>query len=553
MRHLAKARLPRLTARRLYAAVALCILVGVAASAAFAAPAARLAGPATWTMRLQQDWPSLDPYVDAGRNLPWAVASPAYDRLITLGPSGAGGKYQPYLATSWKQTAKSVQFKLRRDAKCADGHVLTAVDMLNSIKRFIFVPKRNGSVSANSMGGLGPGPYHLHASNQKSLLTISVDSPFRNLLGMLANLPIICPAGLAAAQQDSHALENQTYGSGPYTLGSAVHGDQITFKLRSDWKWGPPGTSTSYLPQTLVYKVVGDDTAAANLLLTGALDAAYITGPDVDRLIASSSLTHTSVPNYNIMPVAFNMKPGRLLADDEGVRKALATAIDPAKLLQSAFAGRGEVTYGPFRKGQDCYDPSLKAVAPRPDIDAANRILTQDGWTLVNGKRVKGGETLKLTLLTTPLLNSGPDYLVATLNALGVELDFRNLAGSAYGAAYVGAQFDIAPSRGSQVLSEPGAGSGAWTGLPPTAGSNYSYTGQSDPLFVRYWKAGLQNVGKGGCKYFSLATKLLLQHAYVGPTVAWNFDVFARKGAFMPAAPPDGEAFPVFYLNKPGK
>jgi peptide/nickel transport system substrate-binding protein len=526
---------------------------GLASTVALAAPAARLDGPATWTMRLQQDWPSLDPYVDAGRNLPWAVASPAYDRLLTLGPKGAAGKYQPYLAKSWKQTSKSVEFTLRRDAKCTDGHVLTPIDMLNSVKRFIFVPKRNGSVSANSMGGLGPGPYHLRANTKKGTLTISVESPFRNLLGMLANLPIICPAGLAAAQQDPRALDNATFGSGPYTVASSVHGDQLSFKLRKDWKWGPPGTSTSYMPQTLVYRVVGDDTAAANLLLTGALDAAYITGPDVDRLNGASNLRHVSVPNYNIMPVAYNTKPGRLLADNEAVRKALNTAIDPAKLLQSSFAGRGEVTYGPFRKGQDCYDPSLKSFAPKPDIDAANRILTQDGWTLQGGKRVKGGETLKLTLLTTPLLNAGPDYLFATLTALGIDVDFRNLAGSAYGAAYVGGSFDIAPSRGSQVLSEPGAGSGAWTGPPPTAGSNYSYTGQSDPQFIRYWKAGLQNVGKGGCKYFSLATKLLLQHAYVGPTVAWNFDVYARKGVFFPPAPPDGEALPVFYINRPAR
>ena len=121
------------------------------------------------------------------------------------------------------------------------------------------------------------GPLHLSANNKKGTFTLASEKPFRGLLSTFSYFPIICPHGLAMVQQDPHYLETHMDGSGPYTLVEAVHGDHITYKLRPEWKWGPPGTTTATMPKTLVYKVYGDETTAANLLLTGGLDYAQMT------------------------------------------------------------------------------------------------------------------------------------------------------------------------------------------------------------------------------------------------------------------------------------
>src|SRR5262249_10908345 len=142
--------------------------------------------------------------------------------------------------------------------------------------------------------------------------------PWGPLLGLFSALPVICPSGLQALQSNPSALATSAYGSGPYQLVSATHGAQIIWKLRPNWHWGPAGSSTKKMPGTLVYKIVTDNTTAANLLLTGGLDLGTVTGPDVTRLLGNSSLGHISAANWFVAALAFNMRPGRPFALGKG-------------------------------------------------------------------------------------------------------------------------------------------------------------------------------------------------------------------------------------------
>jgi peptide/nickel transport system substrate-binding protein len=529
------------------------LLVGVAAIAATADGAdGRKQGQGTTTLRVDRDWPSLDPYVDAGFTGGWAVVAPGYDRLISIGPKGAAAPYVPYLATSWVQKAKSIVFRLRRDARCTDGHALTPVDVLNSVKRFIEVPKRNGSLQSTGIGGtFGQGPVHLRASNKAGTFTLSVEKPFRGLLATFSYLPIICPAGLAAARTDPRALEGAIYGSGPYQLVSATHGDRIVYKLRSGWTWGPPGTTTKTMPETLVYRVVTDETAAANLLLVGDLDYATVSGPDVSRLLASQSLKHTALPNYQAQTVVFKMREGGIFADPGGakLREAIFAAIDPQAWNRAAFSGRGTVSPSVIRPGGDCFDPKTRTLVPKPSVERAKQILAADGWRLQDGKLTKAGRTAQITLLMSPLMNSGPDYIFGVLNELGFDVDFRNLSGAGYGTAVLGSNFDITVFRATRFQREGDQNLNVLTGFPPPAGSNYGFTGYQDAELRRWVNAAFQNPGKGGCKYFSLVQQRMLQRHYVVPLAAANFDFFGRKGTTFPPATTDGFPMPVYYIK----
>ncbi len=85
----------------------------------------------------------------------------------------------------------------------------------------------------------------------------------------------------------------------------------------------------------------------------------------------------------------------RPLFADKRVRKALTLAFDRAGLVESVFAGLGEVTSGPFDQRNPCYDASI---APLPyDLEAAKALLLEAGWKdtdgdgvldqVINGKR----------------------------------------------------------------------------------------------------------------------------------------------------------------------
>jgi peptide/nickel transport system substrate-binding protein len=501
----------------------------------------------TVTLRQQQDWTSFDFMVDVRPNV-MSTTSPAYDYLIASNPTNTG--YVPYLATSWKRTAKSVTFTVRRDAQCDDGHKLTVIDVLNSTRRWLTVPKRTGSVDNSSIGVWGPGPFHLHANLRKSTFTIKSDTASRNLLGAFANLGIICPAGLAALQSNPRALETAMYGSGPYQLVSAAHGDQVSYKLRPQWSWGPKGTSTKSMPTNLVFKVVADDTTAANLLLTGGLDIADVSGPDVDRLLSSGSLIHKVEPNYYVNTLIFNMRSGRPTADDPKLRQALMTAVDPQQWNVAALAGRGQLTSSPFRPGSDCYDATTKKKMPKPSIDAAKQILQSDGYTFVNGKATKNGQTIKLTLVGTPLWNSGGEYLASAFNQLGIDLTFSNLAGSAYGAALLQGNFDISVIRGAGLDPEPGNNMSPIIGLPPSpAGHNIPAWGANDPVFNRYVNAAYQSTN---CKYFQLIQQMVLDKSMALPMTAWSYDIFIRKGIDAPPLTAN-YTYPTYYMKVGGK
>jgi ABC-type transport system substrate-binding protein len=155
--------------------------------------------------------------------------------------------------------------------------------------------------------------------------------------------------------------------------------DHATLKRRDDWKWGPSGVTASDLPQTLVVRVVPNDTTAANLLLTGGLDIAQINGPDVTRLLAEKSLiSKTSTSFYN-NPLYFNEDPSRPTGDRK-VREALASAIDRDQFNQAADQGHGTLSSSYLQPNADCFEPATANLLPTdPSPARARQLLVADG------------------------------------------------------------------------------------------------------------------------------------------------------------------------------
>ncbi len=297
---------------------------GRAQSAGSAAPAASGA----LTMAVTTDPGNLDPQLTllgAART----VDSFAYDSLLTVvGP----GKIATGLAKSWKViSAKRVQLTLRRGVTCADGTKMTAS-----------VVKRNLDFVANPANqspyfGVAIPPTTTATANDRTAtvtVTTAIPSPF--LLQGLGLIQIVCARGLA----NRSLLDRGTVGSGPYTLVEAVSGDHYTFQVRKGYTWGPDGATTAAprLPARVVLKVIPNETTAANLLLTGGVNVATITGADRSRLNSKSLFRRVAIGFP--LEFFFNQKAGRSLSDAR-VRRAVVQAMNLNQIGGVATSGRG--------------------------------------------------------------------------------------------------------------------------------------------------------------------------------------------------------------------
>jgi peptide/nickel transport system substrate-binding protein len=514
---------------------ALALAVAAVAASAQASTSGRLAGPENVSVRIQQDWFSLDPMVDASRPTSVVATGPGYDRLLALNPAkGLGIDYVPYLATKWKATPRALTFWIRRGAKCVDGHEMNQDDVAASINRYLTVPKRTGNVASASIGQLGTGPFAVTTNAKQRSVTLTTKSPFRNMIQVFKNLPMICPAGFEALKSNPRALEQQTFGSGPYVVQDIKVGDQVTYKLRPEWKWGPKGTSTSYMPQTLTYKVVADNTTAANLLLTGGLTITQLDAQNYSRVRPLPGYVYRKFRFNYIQSVVPNMRAGRPFTD-EVLRHAVFVAVDPKAFNQAALGGRGTPTYGLIRPGNECYNPALKKYYPAPSIDAAKRILQQGGYSYSGDRLMKDGKQVSIRVLTNAIIGAGSDYFADVLRKLGFDVALNAAVGAAYGTAALAGNFDIAMQRGAGDNPAPGASMGPFSGGPSPDTQNIAYTGGGDRAYNLKILNGLKNVGTISCKYFNEANEIALKKWFLKPLVAYDSDVFGKGVSFLPA------------------
>jgi peptide/nickel transport system substrate-binding protein len=466
----------------------------------------------TATIRLSTDWTNFDIQVLPSLGNTTLVLA-AYDRLLDY----ENGKLVPYLATSWTQTPTTLTFTIRTDATCSDGTPVTPTVIANSFKRLL-----DPNTHFKNIGQLfGTGPYSVSADDAGHKFTFTTGAPFSNLVYGFADpaASVICAAGISNPSQ----LQTQMFGSGAYTLAEAVHNDHVTFKLRNNWTWGPNGASAKSpgIPATLIYKIVTSETTAANLLETGGLNLALISGPDIPRLIADTSLIHKTAPVSTSQLMVFNQAAGHI-TEDIVVRQALQTAVDPAGWCRSSNAGFCVATTSYLASNAPCYDPTTAKLIPKPSVTAAKKVLTDAGWAPgSDGTMAKNGQKLTVNLLGGTFQNTGPDYLLAQFKALGANVVFTKVDFAAYAADLQGAHFtwDVTVAALSSATSFAALPSNF--AVPFMSGPTLAKGGRNlysiiDPEIDADVAAALATTGSGTCPAWAkVQQRYLQQHDFL--------------------------------------
>lgn len=476
----------------------------------------------TATIRLQADYDTLNPYL-SGTIEGDELDNFLYDRLLSVNSSG---KLIPYLATSWSSTPNSVTVHLVSNATCSDGTKVTPTVVAESLAS---LAKSGGFPALLTFGGASPS---FVPDNATSTLKIELSRPYGEMLTALASPydSIMCPAGL----KNPKDLQNAAFGSGPYVLTNNQRGVQYTLKLRPNYSWGPGGESAKVrgIPSTVIFKVITDETTAANLLAAGRLNAGYVTGQDINRLQSISSLFQlvSLLPGANAL--IFNETPG-LPGADAIVRKALAMAINTKDLNEAENYGHATLANTIYNQQMHCYDLANSEYAAKYDPSQARKLLAEDGYKRgPNGFLEKQGKTLTIRILGQDSQNSGPVYLGSALNAIGVATKIQQVNGSEYAnIAFSTAAWDIQDYIYGGAVTTPAVIAVQTTGAGPPKALNVSFI-NNPANNAAVAAAEVATTPTAACADWDAAEAALLKRVDVLPTEQQTFDWFGYNLRF---------------------
>lgn len=479
--------------------------------------------------RLGGDYTGFD-FLSSVLNTPGTLVITAfYDRLVSY---DAGGNLTGYVARSWKTTANSVTFTVRTDVKCTDGTVLKPSDIAASVRAVLAAAPLTGASRL-----FGTGPFTVTSDEAAATVTVASVSPFTNMISGFTDpyASIVCPAGLA----DPKAMATRTFGTGPFTLVSAVHGDGVTGQVRKDWAWGPGGVTaqTPGFPQTLVLKQVDNDTTAANLLTTGGLDVADINGPDVTRLIADRSLVHKQSHSYSTFPMIFQQTPGRALTD-KALREAVSMAVDPTAWNQAAYNGYGTLSSSWITADGQCYDSKTRSLVPTYNLDKAKTVLQQAGYTTGSDGKLKdrNGAVVSLRIMGFPNIASGPEYVLNQLQKLGINATLSSLDFASFAQKIRGSDWDITWLYIPNEYPLLSANIVFLTGKLVNQGGQNRATIQ-DPAIDAAVQTAMTSQPADQCRAWASVQEQVLQGYYLLPLSAPITNWFSRGLDFQPHTP----------------
>ncbi|WP_243061011.1 ABC transporter substrate-binding protein [Nocardioides sp. SR21] len=470
----------------------------------------------TFTMSLPGDPGKLDPQSSASTQL-FAVNQLAYDTLFSV--DGETGEVQPQLAKEWAVDGTTVTVTLNDGVTCSDDSALTATTVADNLA-YVGDPKNKSPY----LGTFVPAGATAKADDAAGTVTITLAAPAPFVLNGLASLPIVCDAGM----KDRAALADSTVGSGPYELTEAAPGDHYTYQIRDGYTWGPAGATTAEegMPDTIVMKIVENEGTAANLLLSGDVNAVTVQGPDAKRLDAQG-LFHTETEAM-VGEQWYNHNEGHETADAE-VRMALTQAIDWNELASVATAGEGHLaTSFASLEPAACPGDSISGSLPAQDVDAAKAVLDGKELTFLYSSAAGAAVSAAAELAVQEWEAAG-----ATVTAKGV--DETALQGAIFGTG----DWDIAwvplnvnsPDQLVPFLSGPGMADG---------GTNFSGIDNAD--YASGVEAASAMNGTEGCDTWLDAESELVAAADIVPfannvvKTFGNGAEFDYPGTFMPTS-----------------
>lgn len=403
------------------------------------------------------------------------VIASVFDRLAEIGPgldAAGDSTFAPRLATgwTWAKDSLSIAFALDPRIHWHDGAPLRAADV-----QFTFHAYTSPVVASEMRSLLGNIDSVTSRDSLTSVFWFKRRTPQQFMDATYSMF--ILPSHLLASIPDS-SLVNAPFGRAPIGTGRfrfARWESKSRLEIVSD----TANARGAAKLDRVIWTFLGDAGAAAVKLAAGEADFLFnLRTEDVAPLAASPQLRLERSTPLIYGFVGFNLRTRRAngptgaphpVFGDSRVRRALAMAVDRAKMVRSVLDSAGTVSLGPAPRA---LIPDTAALTQLPfDLVAAKRLLDSAGWTDTKGDGVRkhNGVPLAFELLvpsTSPTRIKLSILLQAAFKDVGANVTLQNMDGSALGPRLEAGDFDAwmggsAANPGLQGLRQSWASRGA--------------------------------------------------------------------------------------------
>lgn len=309
------------------------------------------------TLALTGEPTNLDFTSTSGVAIPLALMNNVYEGLVSLDEQG---EIKPLLAKSWSVSddRKTYTFQLQDGVTFSNGDKFTADDVKFSFERV----KTDWKLSLKSKMDVVDKVEVVSPTE----VAVTLSAPSNTwLFDMTTSVgAIFSPNGVAN-------LETEAVGTGPFTVSAWNRGQSIELAARADY-WGGP-----VAVQSVSLRYFADAVATTNALRAGDVDAIVnLQAPDlIGSLESSGQFDITSGTSNGEILLALNNKKAPF--DDIRVRQAIYYAIDRQAVMDTAWAGYGELI-ATMVPTTDPYYEDLNNVYPY-DPDKAKALLAEAG------------------------------------------------------------------------------------------------------------------------------------------------------------------------------
>ena len=407
---------------------------------------------------------SLNPFIVKGNNAP-AISS-TFESLMVGSLDEPQSVYGLIAKSANIAPDKSfIEFTMRPEARFQDGSKLTADDVVFSFNTL----KKEGSPSyrisleqISSVERLGEYKVKFNFN----------DKTKRELPLIAATMPIISKAYYSTHEFNKTTLE-VPLGSGAYKVKSIDAGRSIVYERVKDY-WGKdlPVNIGQNNFDIIRFDMYRDETVALEAFKSGAYDLreenvsrVWATGYDSPALQAGK-IKKEVIPNQvpqGMQGFVFNLRKSKFA--DRRVREAIGLSLDfewmnkslffaaykrdSSFFLNTPYAAKGlpdaqeKVLLEAYKEELPPEILTKEFALPISDgsgenrtaLEKADKLLTDAGWIIKDGKRVnaKTGEELKLEfLLQSPAFERVVSTMRKTLKRLGIDASIRVVDDSQY-------------------------------------------------------------------------------------------------------------------------
>lgn len=359
-----------------------------AASAASAGSTATVVEPdvgidTTNYLKIQDDNPdTVDPQATTEY---YTVAMNIFDRLVEVKANGDGtSEIVPSLAKSWEisDDGLTYTFNLNEGVKFSNGADLTSSDVLYTIKRMLTYEKAvNDDIYDMIQGASDVAEGKTEELAGFKIIddynfSLTLEEPYGAFLACLTT-----PGASIFDEETTEQAGDQfgidpavTIGTGPFTFAAWEFNSELVLSANKDYWDGAPAC------EGLVLKVIPDEATARMMFENGELDILDMdnNASQLEYFLNNDAYQDQIVsgPRVGVYYICLNEKFTEL--SDARVRKALQYSIDRQAILDSLYAGKGQLENGIFPHGLIGYNADLPEIPY--DVEQAKALLAEAGY-----------------------------------------------------------------------------------------------------------------------------------------------------------------------------